>query len=80
MQTAAFKLPFAFLRNDFKGLNYKVLLISRPLLKRQTMDDRLENILKNIRQLEDELLTELDKKKKDFLYEVHEKRIRFSRC
>ena len=43
------------------------------------MDDRLENILKNIRQLEDELLAELDKKKKEFLYEVHKKRVRFSR-
>ena len=42
------------------------------------MDDRLENILRNIRQLEDELLAEMDKKKKEFLYEVHEKRVRFS--
>jgi ElaB/YqjD/DUF883 family membrane-anchored ribosome-binding protein len=42
------------------------------------MDDRIENILKNIRQLEDELLEEMNKKKKEFLYEVHERRVRFS--
>lgn len=46
---------------------------------RPTMNDRLENILRDIRQLEDELFAEMDKKKKEFLYEVHEKKVRFSR-
>ena len=43
------------------------------------MNDRLEAILQNIRQLEDELLEEITKKKKEFLYEVYEKKIRFSK-
>ncbi|WP_135621983.1 hypothetical protein [Solemya pervernicosa gill symbiont] len=43
------------------------------------MDDRLQELLQDIQQLEDQLLLELQKKKEEFLYEVEEKRVLFDR-
>ncbi|MCA9484464.1 MAG: hypothetical protein KC553_12085 [Nitrospina sp.] len=43
------------------------------------MDDRLEALLDKIRALEFELLQEMEKKQKQFFYEVDRKRVRFQK-